>query len=252
MEKYFRSHATKRWLDVLPDLVYNFNHSVNRMTNATPQDIWDGVSTNEQDVVVQERTIPIGASVRVQKVARNPFTKKSTQKALSKNVWTVVGYAKVGRRYIVQSPKGERDEKLQRELKVVDVEKLETFKAPKATKSVTFKEARKQIRTDQELTRDGIDASNITANTRRRAARAPGVAPVVAQRPKLSKRAAAAPPRFVVGDRVSVYYPSEKRSYVGVVEQVDPTAIDVFFPEDETVATIPAPFRFVRRLPRRG
>lgn len=250
MEKYFRTRGTKRWLDVLPDLVYNFNHSYNRMTKATPQDIWDGLAENQQKVVVNERTLQIGDVVRVQKTITNPFTKKSTQKALSKNLWTVVGRADVGRRYIVENSKGEQLEKLQRELVKVDVEKLETFVPPKKkTKSKIFKAARKQIHTDQELAREGIEQENVIAKPRSRARRNLDAAAVDASTPKPRPRVAAKKPKrpWRKGDRVSVFYPQDKRSYSGVVRRVNKRSLLVYFPEDQSEALVPSPYSFVKR-----
>ena len=39
MWKYFTRNKTRRYVDILPDLVYNYNHSFNRSIQRTPAEV---------------------------------------------------------------------------------------------------------------------------------------------------------------------------------------------------------------------
>lgn len=49
------------------------------------------------------------------------------------------------------------------------------------------------------------------------------------------------------GDKVSVYFPKNKKSYKGVVERVASKSIEVYFEEDDSTTTVYSPYKFAKR-----
>ena len=168
-----------------------------------------------------------------------------------------MGLAPVGRRYIVENDKGERLEKLQRELVVVDVGKLEAFKPLKKGKRGTeFKSVRSQLLKEAEMARGGIDQGNVLTKPRRNPrARAVQTAKKVSfDQPREKKVAPQKAPKKAVpykkGQHVSVYFPQYKKSYQGIVRGLNKRSVRVFYPADGTESLVHAPYSLMKALVR--
>ena len=92
-------HNTKTYIDVLPDLVYNYNHTYHRVIKTTP---YDAITTGKNYIEYKDKHIPElekGQKVRIQEV-RKKFDKGSVP-YYSKDVFKIVGRDK--NRYIVEN-----------------------------------------------------------------------------------------------------------------------------------------------------
>lgn len=100
IKRYMSQHSTKTYIDVLPDLVYNYNHTYHRIIKTTPH---DAITKRKNYIENPQNEIPPlekGQKVRIQEVRKRPFTKGSVP-YYSKDVFKIVGRDK--NRYIVEN-----------------------------------------------------------------------------------------------------------------------------------------------------
>lgn len=74
--KYFYSRDTKNWVEILPDLLSNYNSTYHSTIKKEPKEIWNGDAKNEQKKNAPAFTIKVGDTVRILK-RYSDFTKKS-------------------------------------------------------------------------------------------------------------------------------------------------------------------------------
>ncbi len=100
LTRYMLQYKTKRWVDVLPDFEFNYNHKYHRSIRMSPMRAWE---TN--DVPEKGRPIPTlepGTLVRA-RLTRSLFEKK-TKPAWSDAVYKV--REKTGQKYVIENASG--------------------------------------------------------------------------------------------------------------------------------------------------
>ena len=78
MWRYFTANKTSRYIDMLPDLVYFYNHSVHRSIKTKPADVtdenekvvWHTLYDNHNVVKNVKYTFNVGDQVRISKIKR--------------------------------------------------------------------------------------------------------------------------------------------------------------------------------------
>ena len=78
----------KSYIDILPDLIDNYNSSYHRTIDGEPDDIWNGKTTNNQNIHRIETTFKVGDKVR-HLVDKSTFDKKSSTSTYTKTIYTI-------------------------------------------------------------------------------------------------------------------------------------------------------------------
>lgn len=145
---YMSNNKTKTYINVLEDIVDNYNSSIHRATGVSPKNIVDGISKEEQQkinnkiskaqrsLILEERNLPIirkGDYVRIALESINKTVRKDAnfRKKFLKQ-WTARIYQvdkvtrpKVGRpMYIINDPKLDKGEFYRDEIQLIDKSKL--------------------------------------------------------------------------------------------------------------------------------
>jgi len=80
LQKYFYVNKTRKWLEVLPDIIEGYNTSYHTTMKETPESIASGEKVSRQDVKPQyPNDLKVGDTVRMLK-SYGTFDKKSTLK----------------------------------------------------------------------------------------------------------------------------------------------------------------------------
>ena len=95
MWRYFTAKKTMRYIDMLPDLVYSYNHSVHRSIKTTPADVtadnekqvWRTLYDHNDDVKHVKYKFKIGDQVRISKMKRK--FEKGYLPNFSKEIFTI-------------------------------------------------------------------------------------------------------------------------------------------------------------------
>ena len=95
MWRYFTAKKTMRYIDMLPDLVYSYNHSVHRSIKAKPVDVsvenekkvWDTLYSDHSVVKNVKYNFKIGDQVRISKIKRK--FEKGYLPNFSKEIFTI-------------------------------------------------------------------------------------------------------------------------------------------------------------------
>ena len=167
MAKYLYARDTKKYLDVLDELLKNYNNSEHRGIGTTPNQVWNGKEKPLGDSIKEKfddideskviQDIKVGDWVRVIK-QYDIFKKRSAEKAYSKTLYEVI--SKDGKRYTVKSKKGETQERVGWELQKIDPDNIEEFEGPKDKHKNAFKRQEKEKKVDRELKKEGIERND--------------------------------------------------------------------------------------------
>jgi len=169
MAKYFYARDTKMYLDVLDELLKNYNNSVHSTLGATPEQVWNGkekplgdgtsktkrVEPEPESNMLQD--IKVGDWVRVIK-QYDIFKKRSAEKAYSKTIYEVM--SKDGKRYTVKSKKGETQERVGWELQKIDPDNIEEYEGKKDNQKKAFKKQEESKKVDRALKKEGIERND--------------------------------------------------------------------------------------------
>ena len=163
LQKYMIMHHTNKYIDVLQDIIYNYNHSYNRGIKKKPSEVQeqdaDILKINNKkylDALQEEEIFNIGDRVRYI-INRETFQKGSIPR-WSKTVHTIITSSQHS--YILENGKSYKYYELQ---KVNEVRKID-----KQIQQPT-KEQMKQQRTKERRTKkEGINLSNIIEGKRQR------------------------------------------------------------------------------------
>ena len=93
IQRYLDIYNTKKYVDILPQLIDNYNNTYHSTLKATPQKVLTGKKQGKQRINRAE-FIPIGNKVRTL-LKRGKFAKGS-KPYWSKTVYTVMGHDKLG------------------------------------------------------------------------------------------------------------------------------------------------------------
>lgn len=238
LQRYFYSHDTSNWTNVIDDIIENYNTTYHSGIKAVPQEVWDGKATPNQDkaLTVYPSGLKIGDKVRMLKFRDNIFDKASTEKNWTKNIYTIVDIK--GKSFIIRNSKGvEHSRKDFELLKVDDPDVIEDNenKVGRRGNRNEFKEEVKKQKAERRLRKEDIES-----DLKDTAPAAPKRVPVKrTEIPKPTrKKADTSPnPRFKEGDKVTVKYPD--RNYSGEVIKANPKSVVIYFKDSNTKATIP-------------
>jgi len=171
MAKYFYARDTKKYLDVLDELLKNYNNSEHRTIGTTPNQVWNGKEKPLGDSITEKfddideskliQDIKVGDWVRVIK-QYDIFKKRSAEKAYSKTLYEVI--KKEGKRFTVKSKKGETQERVGWELQKIDPEKVEEFEGKKDNQKNAFKKQEESKKIDRALNKEGIERNDDTSS----------------------------------------------------------------------------------------
>ena len=144
LQKYFYSRDTKRWVTILPDIVFNYNSTDHTTTKETPISIWEGKEPNRQKIRMPlPSKLKIGDVVRMLKCSANMFVKRTMQKTYTKNLYTITGIQ--GNTYVMVNEKGVIQKRKAFEIQKVDPSEIEDVKIdPKGEGKDFKKEVTKQ------------------------------------------------------------------------------------------------------------
>ncbi len=151
--KYFYSRDTKNWVDILPDLLSNYNSTVHSTTKQPPDKIWTKEAKNEQKINVPALVIKVGDTVRILKRYAN-FTKKSDVKKFTKNEYTVMKIE--GNVYHVKNAKGIIQQRKQFELLKIDATEVEEPTFEKHGEGKAFKKEKVKEKAQRKLAKEDI------------------------------------------------------------------------------------------------
>lgn len=180
--KYFYSRDTKNWIDILPDLLTNYNSTVHSTTKQEPVKIWEGKADNNQKVNVPAMLIKVGDTVRILKRYAT-FTKKSDVKKFTKNEYKVMKIE--GNTYHVKNEKGITQRRKQWELQKINPADVEKPEFEKQGEGKLFKEEKKKEKAARMLAKEDIktDLVNVEPAAAKRVSK-----PIVAPAPKPKKK----------------------------------------------------------------
>lgn len=151
--KYFYSRDTKSYLDILPDLLANYNSTVHSTTKQQPVQIWEGEAQNEQKKNAPLYTIKVGDTVRILK-RYSGFTKMSDVKKFTKNEYKVVAIE--GNTFVVKNEKGITQRRKEAELQKIDPGAVEDGGFEKKGEGKAFKVEKKKERAKRQLAKQDI------------------------------------------------------------------------------------------------
>lgn len=198
--KYFYSRDTKNYIDILPDLLSNYNSTIHRTTKQPPEKIWNKEARNEQKVNVPTKTIKIGDTVRILK-RYSGFTKMSDVKKFTKNEYKVVAIE--GNTYVVKNAKGITQRRKQFELQKIDPSEVDDGGFKKQGQGKEFKDERKKEKAKRQLAKEDIESDLVNAEpTEKKRVSKPIVKPAP---PKVKTVKPKATPKPKVEDDAEVY-----------------------------------------------
>lgn len=163
LTQHFTAQDTVNWVDVIDDIIYNYNHSVNRGIGIEPYKVTTFIEQHiieskkkETDLIdSKEKSINIGDKCRLL-VKKELFEDKMTPK-YSNKVFTIIGLTKNS--VYIEDSKGEQYKIKKRNIKIIkDVENNKELKEQKkANVSHTI---------DRKLKKVDVDTTNILDNKR--------------------------------------------------------------------------------------
>lgn len=158
--KYFYSRDTKNWVEILPDLLSNYNSTYHSTIKKEPKEIWNGDAKNEQKKNAPAFTIKVGDTVRILK-RYSDFTKKSDVKKFTKNEYKVVKVD--GNTFHVQNEKGITQRRKEFELQKIDPGKVENPEFQKQGEGKLYKEELKKGKAKRRLAKEDIESDLVNA-----------------------------------------------------------------------------------------
>jgi hypothetical protein len=87
IQKYRVSSGSYDWVKILPDLMYNYNHSVHRTIKDTPDNIFNNDASNKQTIIIVPNKFKLNDKVRL-KIKKNIFS-KGDELTYSKEIFTI-------------------------------------------------------------------------------------------------------------------------------------------------------------------
>lgn len=201
IQKYFSIRKTKNWVNVLPDIIENYNTTFHTGIDAIPKEVWSGKSESKQEPKYPKFDIKIGDTVRILK-RYSEFTKKSDVKKFTKNLYKVI--AREGATFKVKNDKGVVQERKDYELQKVNPEELQDAPAAQDTgEGKEFKKEVKRRRAERRLRKEDIgtdltEQATKPKDTKRKPQ--PRIVPTnpPAPKPKRKRKATAQPETFVI------------------------------------------------------
>ena len=151
--RYMQINNTKKYIDVLPKLVENYNNTQHSTTGHKPYNIFKGKKENEQ-TIQRAPFLSIGQKVRI--LLNKSIFKKSGTPTWSNTVWKVIKHEKLG--HIIENV--ETGEIKERTYKRYELLPITNFKRLEKDLEKSKIEAKKLLddKTDKKLKREGLDS----------------------------------------------------------------------------------------------
>lgn len=158
LRKYFHTRDTNNWVDILPELISNYNTTFHSTIQAMPKSVFDGKDKNKQERIFPETKLVVGDTVRVLK-KYSDFTKMSDQKKFTALQYKITKIQ--GQTFTIESEDGTVHKK-----KAYEIQKV----TPSAVEKITKKESEELLEEDlkeqkakrrlrkEDLTIDMVDA----------------------------------------------------------------------------------------------
>jgi len=163
INKYMAMYNTTKYIDVLPKIVFNYNHSYHSGIKKKPVEVDDEDAevleiTNKKFEKAKKEEIKFEVGEKVRFMLNRPQFEKGTLPKWSKVIHKIV--SKNYHSYVLDNDKTYKYYELQR---VGDVQKLE-----KPTTEPTREQMKKDITVKRRQNKEGIEKSNIVAEKRPR------------------------------------------------------------------------------------
>ena len=163
LTKHFSANDTVRWIDVIDDIIYNYNHSVNRGIGIEPYKV-NSFKENELVQENKEKTNEIKIKENIIKVGDNVRIKKSDvlfgDKMKSKYSHTVYEVVKIKSNTLyIKNSKGEEKKVKKDNVKIVNV--IENVKGDEEIKKVA-----KEHKHKMKIVRADVEENNIVEGNR--------------------------------------------------------------------------------------
>ena len=165
IKRYLVENDTTKYVDVLPDLVYNYNHTIHRTINTTPSDAMTTGKVNDKRKANVIPQFEVGDKVRVEK-RRNAFTKGDVP-YFSDEIYEIIGRDRL--RYIVKNVK--TDKKKRKLYAVHQLLKVEGDVKEGSNYETEVKENVRVARHQSVLKREGLNLDDIIDKKERRQAK---------------------------------------------------------------------------------
>ena len=163
IQKYMIMHHTQKYIDVLQDIIYNYNHSYNRGIKKKPSQVQEQDPDiikldNEKymNALQEEEIFNIGDHVRV--ILNRQIFQKGTLSKWSKTIYTIITSSPHS--YILNNGKSYKYYELQ---KVNQVNQLQ-----KQTQETTREQMKEQRTKQRRFKKSGLDKENILTSKRQR------------------------------------------------------------------------------------
>eukprot|EP00732_Lithocolla_globosa_P000108 Lithocolla_globosa_v1_NODE_20_length_9637_cov_33.687643.p5 type:complete len:200 gc:universal NODE_20_length_9637_cov_33.687643:1453-2052(+) len=174
--KYMTAYNTNRYIDVLQDLVTNYNNTTHGTTGFKPNDVGDEelkvIFEQKRDriVVANRSNRPLLIGQKVRRWKEKGLLEKKTSENFYRGTYTIVEVLPFS--YKVENEKGEILKQTLKRYELQPIDEVEEFENKKNIKAPNIREVKKnQYTIDQVLKREGVDQSNVQALPRRRIVR---------------------------------------------------------------------------------
>ena len=168
IKRYLVENNTSRYVDVLPDLIYNYNNTVHRVIHSTPADAIKTGKIDDRRIRNDIKDLNIGDIVRVEK-KRDAFTKGDVP-YFSKELYEIIGRER--NRYILKNIKtNNKINKLyaiHQLLKVDNVDNIDNIDTEQNEDNVVESDYEEEVkenvrinRNEKVMKRNDIDIKNI-------------------------------------------------------------------------------------------
>ena len=162
IEKYMTAYKTNKYIDVLPDLVYNYNHSIHSRTGYAPEKV--GVK-EEKNIYIDEKQrnrqvdinkidFIVGDRVRLLK-SKDIFDKKGGEKYY-RGLYEIIKVNAMS--YKLKNEKGDVIAKRAKHYELVKANNVEILNIEKPVNPEILK---KQVKVQRELKKEGIQKANL-------------------------------------------------------------------------------------------
>ena len=142
IQRYLDVYNTKKYIDILPKLIENYNNTIHTTLKTTPSKVLAG-SRKQKQKINRAEFIPIGSKIRTL-LNRGAFA-KGTKPRWSKTLYLITGYDKLG--HIIKNIK--TGATLKRTYKRFELQKIDDVTETIQRKTRQSKKAEQQIKEEQ-------------------------------------------------------------------------------------------------------
>ena len=166
LQKYRVASKKYDWYKVLPDIVYNYNHTEHRTMKATPADVWENKDVSSQVIIKVKKKLKVGDQVRI-KNKKKVFDKGDII-THSKEVYVVAEI--LGNKYKLKDEKGALVKQLYKQYELSKVNSIQYHEAPQEDHEIQHKKTQSERRFTRSMNKERIEPNteSIRRNLRER------------------------------------------------------------------------------------